>query len=601
MLARQLIFSRSNRCLPEPLNICRLSHKLSRHLPVSNVFKQPVKSNVYRTVRQASTSSGIKKNLPLIIGISSVGGAIVAYNVLREKKSSTPDTEDDDVEEKPFVQEHLQEDLALLEEFGPIPYLLIGTGSASYSAYRAIRTKDPTAKVLMIGDEPFLPYMRPPLSKEMWFAKDPNVAETMSFTQWDGKSRSVFYEHPSFYFSMKELLENKNGGISVIRGKKVIKIDPTAQAVYLDKGEKIPYKKCLIATGARPKNLPVFENADNAIKKHVTLFRTVRDFQKLEKIVKKSDSVVIVGGGFLGSELACGIAYKRGPSGLKVTQLFPETGNLGKVLPEYLSLWISQKMQKEGVKIIPEVDVKAVSKKGTQVELLLSNDQTVTADHIIVAVGADPNTQFAKVSGLEVDPVHGGFLVNTEMEARKNLWVAGDVSCFYDPNLGRRRIEHHDHAVVSGRLAGENMAGDTKPYWHQSMFWSDLGPEISFEAIGVVDSSLPTVGVFTKPDEKVESKSATDGSGKKDDSKAKEKPKSETKADSAPRAPNISDNYGRGVIFYLRDDTIVGIALWNLLGKMQIARQIINESKSEEDVSELAKLFDLYSTEETSA
>ncbi|KAF8788067.1 apoptosis-inducing factor 1, mitochondrial-like [Argiope bruennichi] len=599
MLTRQLIFRRSTKCVPEALNICRLSHKLSRHLPISNVLKQPVKPIVYRSIRQASTNSGVKKTLPLIIGISTVGGAIVAYNVLRKKESPAKETDEDEFEDKPFVQEHLQEDLALLEEFGPIPYLLIGAGSASYAAYRAIRTKDPTAKVLMIGDEAFLPYMRPPLSKEMWFAKDPNVAETLSFTQWDGKSRSIFYEHPSFYFSMKELLDNKNGGISVIRGKKVVKIDPAAQVVYLDKGEKISYKKCLVATGAKPKNLPLFENADNSVKKHVTLFRTIRDFQKLEKIVKKNDSVVIVGGGFLGSELACGIAYKRGPSGLKVTQLFPETGNLGKVLPEYLSIWISKKMEKEGVKIIPEVDVKAVSMKGKQVELLLSNDQAVTADHIIVAVGADPNTEFAKASGLEVDPVHGGFVVNTEMEARKNLWIAGDVSCFYDVNLGRRRIEHHDHAVVSGRLAGENMAGESKPYWHQSMFWSDLGPEISFEAIGVVDSSLPTVGVFTKPDEKEESKLIVDGSEKADDSKTEEK--SEIKADTAPRAPNISDNYGKGIIFYLREDTIVGIALWNVLGKMQIARQIINESKSQDDISEIAKLFDLYTTEESSA
>lgn len=75
---------------------------------------------------------------------------------------------------------------------------------------------------------------------------------------------------------------------------------------------------------------------------------------------------------------------------------------------------------------------------------------------------------------------------------------AGDCSCFYDTKLGRRRVEHHDHAVVSGRLAGENMTGAGKPYWHQSMFWSDLGPDVGYEAIGIVDSCLPTVGVFAK-------------------------------------------------------------------------------------------------------
>lgn len=77
----------------------------------------------------------------------------------------------------------------------------------------------------------------------------------------------------------------------------------------------------------------------------------------------------------------------------------------------------------------------------------------------IVAVGSDPNTELAKSSGLEVDKSQGGFVVNAELEARHDVFVAGDVSCFYDMKLGRRRVEHHDHAVVSGRLAGENMVG----------------------------------------------------------------------------------------------------------------------------------------------
>lgn len=85
--------------------------------------------------------------------------------------------------------------------------------------------------------------------------------------------------------------------------------------------------------------------------------------------------------------------------------------------------------------------------------------EKIDADEVIVAVGVEPNTDLAKVSHLETDPEIGGFLVNAELEARSNLWVAGDAACFYDIRLGRRRVEHHDHAVVSGRLAGENMTG----------------------------------------------------------------------------------------------------------------------------------------------
>lgn len=591
MFARHLMFCRNIKNVPEALNICRRSHKFSRQYPHFKIHNQPVKPIFYRNVRHVTTNSGFKKNLPIIIAISAGGGAAIAYNLFRSEKTPVYET-DDDFEEAPFVHEHLDEDLALLSEFGPIPYLLIGAGSASFNAYRAIRTVDPTAKVLVIGEEAYHPYMRPPLSKEVWFDKKTDVAETLSFTQWDGNSRSLFYEPTSFYFTVKEVLDNKNGGIAIIRGKKVVKVDPVHQAVYLDKGEKISYNKCLIATGSKPKNIPIFENADKSIKKHITLFKTIQDFKKLDKVCKKSDSIVIVGGGFLGSELACGLARKGASSSFKVTQVFPETGNMGKVLPEYLSIWASKKLASEGVEVIPEVEVKGVSKQGNKIELQLSNNQTISADHVIVAVGSDPNTDFAKVSGLEVDPQHGGFVVNTEMEARKNLWVAGDASCFYDVNLGRRRVEHHDHAVVSGRLAGENMAGNAKPYWHQSMFWSDLGPDIGFEAIGIIDSSLPTIGIFTKPNE-------TDTDEEKDKSETNQESASKSKleTDSVFRSPKSADNYSKGILFYVRDDVIVGIVLWNVFGKMPIARQVINESKSQDDVTEIAKLFELHSTE----
>ena len=110
----------------------------------------------------------------------------------------------------------------------------------------------------------------------------------------------------------------------------------------------------------------------------------------------------------------------------------------------------------------------------------------------------EPDLALASASNLEIDKVHGGFMVNSELEAVPNVFVAGDAASFDDPALGRRRVEHHDHAVVSGRLAGENMTGAKKEYTHQSMFWSDLGPDVGYEAIGVVDAKLPTVGVFAK-------------------------------------------------------------------------------------------------------
>lgn len=544
------------------------------------------------------------KKKATIIGLSTITGLGAAYYFFRRKpkKSHSILVEEDSLDEfdKPFINETFQEDLKLLKEFGPVPFLLIGAGSASFAAFRAIRTKDPTAKVLMIGEEPFYPYMRPPLSKELWFDQNPDVGKTLSFTRWNGKERSVFYEPQDYFFSVKQLLENKNGGVSVIRGKKVVKVDPVSQVVVFDSGEEIAYEKCLIATGAKPKNLPVFETAEEGIKQHVTLFRSVRDFQKLDKISKKTNSIAVVGGGFLGSELACGLAKRGSSTGLKVIQLFPESGNMGKVLPEYLSKWTTKKLQGEGVNVTPEVTIKSVNKNDKKIELHLSNNEIVSVDHVIVAVGAEANTEIASTSGLEIDDKYGGFLVNAEMEARKNLWIAGDASCFYDTKLGRRRVEHHDHAVVSGRLAGENMTGSGKPYWHQSMFWSDLGPDIGYEAIGIVDSTLPTVGIFAKATEKDTPKSVVETTGEniRSETEAKAKADSTSLENQVPRAPEYGDNYGKGVIFYLRDNIIVGIVLWNVFTKMPIARKIINESKSYDDLSEVAKLFELHSNEE---
>lgn len=94
--------------------------------------------------------------------------------------------------------------------------------------------------------------------------------------------------------------------------------------------------------------------------------------------------------------------------------------------------------------------------------MLFSFCKKIDADQVVVAIGVQPNTDLATTSRLEIDPNIGGYLVNAELEARSNVWVAGDAACFYDVKLGRRRVEHHDHAVTSGRLAGENMTGAGK-------------------------------------------------------------------------------------------------------------------------------------------
>ncbi|KAK3509201.1 hypothetical protein QTP70_025561 [Hemibagrus guttatus] len=490
----------------------------------------------------------------------------------------------------------LEPEPALPEVPAHAPYLLIGGGTASFAAARSIRACDPGARVLIVTEEADLPYMRPPLSKELWFSDDPAVMETLRFKQWNGKERSIYFQPPSFYVNPGELESVENGGVAVLAGKKVVHMDVRENKVRLSDGAEIFYDKCLIATGGIPRNLQVIERASEEVKNRTTLFRKIEDFKALEKVSRELKSITIVGGGFLGSELACALGRRSHDLGLEVIQMYPEKGNMAKVLPEYLSNWTTEKVKKEGVQVLMDAVVKNVSYNDGKVEIKLKDGRLVKTDHIVAAVGLEPNVELAKSAGLEIDSDFGGFRVNAELQARSNIWVAGDAACFYDIKLGRRRVEHHDHAVVSGRLAGENMTGARKPYWHQSMFWSDLGPDVGYEAIGIVDSSLPTVGVFAKATAKDTPKAATEqsGTGIRSESETEAVAGTLTPAATAPVLPTAQENYGKGVIFYLRDKVVVGIVLWNVFNRMPIARKIIKDGEEHADLNEVAKLFNIH-------
>lgn len=477
-------------------------------------------------------------------------------------------------------------------------YILVGAGTASFAAYRAIRKADNNAKVLIIGEEEYPPYMRPPLSKELWYCDDDELVSQLKFKQWNGKERGIFFEPEAFFCKPGELPSKEEGGVALLKGKKVVGINSKEQKVKLDDGAEIRYDKLLLAPGGIPRNLPIFENSSDEVKKRITLFRKIVDFKDLDDAIKEAKSVAVVGGGFLGSELACALGHRGKKTGMNVLQIFPEDGNMGRVLPKYLTEWTTNKVRKEGVNVIPNSTVEHVSFKDNQVNLRLNSGEELQADRVIVAVGLEPNVELANVAGLEVDPILGGFHVNSELQAKSNIWVAGDAACFYDPNLGRRRVEHHDHAVVSGRLAGENMTGAGKPYWHQSMFWSDLGPDVGYEAIGLVDSVLPTVGVWAKATEADTPKAVVEATG--------EGVRSETEGEGSepspvaltqPAAPvptASSEEFGKGVVFYMRGKRVVGVVLWNVFNRMPLARKIIKEGRDQDDLNELAKLFDIH-------
>ncbi|XP_003385522.1 PREDICTED: apoptosis-inducing factor 1, mitochondrial-like [Amphimedon queenslandica] len=441
------------------------------------------------------------------------------------------------------------------------PYVLIGAGTTSFAAAKAIREKDPTAKVLIIGNEDYTPYSRPPLSKQLWLYEDHEAAKNLKFTaSWSGgKVVDVFYK--ADFCSPKDLPNLEGGGIAVVTGRKVTSLDTRKKKIRLDNGSEVSFNKCLLATGGTPKTLPVFQG-----KGPFSTFRAIPDYKALDKLLDSAKSILIVGGGFLGSELAVGLASRGKDKGVTISQVFPEVGNLGLVLPQDVSKWTTDKVREVGVQVHPGTGIKSasVSEDGKKVTVVTDNGTELVADHVVVAVGLQPNTDLATSARLEIDKEHGGFKVNSELLACTDVWAAGDVASFYDPYLGRRRVEHHDHANVSGRLAGYNMTGEHQPFMHQSMFWSDIGPDVGFEATGLIDSKLPTVGVWGR------------------------------KSSEAVDTP--VDDYSKGVIYYLDKEggRIVGVLTWNIFGKMDVARQIISEEKTEVDISDIVQHFEIH-------
>lgn len=152
------------------------------------------------------------------------------------------------------------------------------------------------------------------------------------------------------------------------------------------------------------------------------------DFERLRRSLDGVQTVAVIGGGFLGSELSCALAkWGRDRNGLQVYQVFREAGNMGRVLPRYLSEWTANRVREEGVRVVAGTQVEKVSMQNGRVRLQLVSGQELLVDRVVVAVGSEPDTQLAQRSGLEVDAQLGGYVVNAELEARRHLYVVSVV------------------------------------------------------------------------------------------------------------------------------------------------------------------------------
>ena len=372
-------------------------------------------------------------------------------------------------------------------------YLIIGGGMTAAAAADGIREVDATGSIGLIGAEPDAPYDRPPLSKALW----------------KGKPLDIIWR------------KTASKAVKLHLGRTVTEILPKLKRALDDKGEVYTYQKLLLATGGRPRRLPFGDE-------HIIYFRSLADYRRLRKLTETGRRFAVIGGGFIGSEIAAALAL----NGKEVVMIFPGKDIGDRVFPRELAQHVSSYYRQKGIKLLAGEKITGSKTSGNQSALSTGSGQVIHVDGVVAGIGIEPNIELALSADLKVD---GGIVVDEFLHAsRSDVFAAGDVAVFYSADLGKHvRVEHEDNANTMGRLAGRNMAGKSEPYHHLPSFYSDMF-DLGYEAVGELDARLETVADWKRPNEE-------------------------------------------GVIYYLENSRVRGVLLWNVWGQVDAARQLIAE------------------------
>lgn len=321
-------------------------------------------------------------------------------------------------------------------------YLIIGGGLAAHHAVRGIRERDAEGRIVIIGEEPELPYTRPHLSKAYLMGTRPK--------------EKVYVKPASFYE------ENK---AEVWIGRSAASIDPAAKQVSLAGGSTIGYDKLLLATGSSARRL----NIDGSTLKGIYYLRTLADSDALRAAKEASKQTVIVGGGFIGAEVASAFAQ----AGVDTTMILREKALLERQVGPEAGRFLLDYFRDKGVKVELEKTVSAFTGNGQVAAVRTVDGREYPADTVVVGVGAIPRTELAKAVGLSNE---NGVVVDEYLRtSAPDVYAAGDIAGYIDSRYGRRlRLEHWDNAVQQGKHAGLNMAGANLPFDHVPYFYSDV-------------------------------------------------------------------------------------------------------------------------------
>jgi len=377
-------------------------------------------------------------------------------------------------------------------------YLIVGGGMSADAAAHGIREVDRNGSIGLIGAEPHPPYNRPPLSKGLW------------------KKAAL----ESIWRKSDDL------GVTLHLGRSARKLDPQNKRVTDDQGTVHEFDKLLLATGATPRRLPF--GAEQII-----YYRTLDDYRRLRALTERGRRFAVIGGGFIGSEVAAALAMNA----REVVMVFPDEGIGSRVFPSDLSRFLNDFYRQKGVEVLAGASVTGMAARPDKSILKIRDAQNggerdVAVEGVVAGIGVQPNVELAQSAGLKVE---NGIRVEASLRtSHPDIYAAGDVAGFHNPALDQwLRVEHEDNANTMGQMAGRAMAGETISYDHLPSFYSDLF-ELGYEAVGEVDARLETVADWKEP-------------------------------------------YREGVIYYLRAGRVRGVLLWNVWEQVEAARRLIAE------------------------
>jgi len=271
-------------------------------------------------------------------------------------------------------------------------YLIIGGGMTAAAAVSGIRQTDLTGSIGLISAESDPPYNRPPLSKRLG----------------QGQPLKSIWR------------ETESQGVELHLGRKVQAINPQDKSVLDDQATVYTFDRLLLATGGAPRRLPFSNN-------QVIYFRTLADYRRLRTLTEQKQRFAVIGGGFIGSEIAAALALDD----REVVMIFPEAGIGGRIFPSDLAHFLNAYYRKKGVEVLSGELVTELQERGEQLVLKTKQGQEIIVDSVVAGLGIEPNTELAQQAGLKVN---NGILVDECLRtSNPNIYAAGDVANFFNP------------------------------------------------------------------------------------------------------------------------------------------------------------------------